>query len=100
MDEKIICAAVWYKDLPTPVHGPVNIDRGIVFSGHRHVHCMHQMVTIFGKRNYEAGEYIEGFLTNKNRFVDRVEGGVIAIESGQVNKLNYSSTKLFSEDLY
>lgn len=100
MGEKIICAAIWYKDLITPIYGPANINKGIVFSGYRHIHCLHQMISMTGKKNNEIGEYIEGFLTNKNRFVDRIEGGEIAIKSSQIDNLNYNNTKLFSEDLY
>lgn len=100
--EKIICSAIWYKELPTPIFGPVNVDKGIVFCGHRHPHCIHQMVAMTGKRSTfsEVGEIIQGFLTNANRFVDREEAAKIAIESGQVENLTYSKYKLYSEDLY
>lgn len=47
-----------------------------------------------------VGEYEQGFLTDKNRFVDRVEGAKIVLSRGQVTKLKYSSTELYSEDLY
>jgi hypothetical protein len=105
MEEKILCAAIWFKDLPSLVVDipssllrPVNCDRGIVFCGHRHPHCLYQMVAITGKSSYEAGESSQGFLTNLNRFVDRKEGGQIHIANG--GKLNYSNVTLYSEDLY
>jgi hypothetical protein len=100
MEEKIICSAIWYKELPTPVYGPTNVDKGIVFCGHRHPHCLHQMVAMTGKKQHEVGEEIQGFLTNLNRFVDRIEGAKIALANKQIDKLEYSKTKLFSEDLY
>ena len=100
MTEKIICSAIWYKDLKTPVYRPINVDKGIVFCGHRHPHCLHQMVAMTGMRQAEAGEEIQGFLTNTNRFVDREEGAKIAIESNQIDKLQYSDKLLYSEDLY
>jgi hypothetical protein len=102
MEEKIICSAIWYKELPTPVYGPANVDKGIVFCGHRHPHCLYQMVAITGKRSVtsEVGEIIQGFLTNTNRFVDREEGAKIALASGQIKKLKYNRTTLYSEDLY
>jgi len=100
MEERIICSAIWYKELPTPVHKPKNINIGIVFCGHRHPHCLHQMVAMTGKRDAEAGKNIQGFLTNTNRFVDRIEGAQIALACGQIKELNYSSKKLYSEDLY
>jgi hypothetical protein len=108
--EKIICSAIWYKDLPliNPEvleprgYRPYNVDKGIVFSGWRHGNCQYQMIAITGKRSVkpEVGEIIQGFLTNKNRFVDRKEGAKIALECGQIEKLNYSSKDLYSEDLY
>jgi len=58
--EKIVCSAIWYKDLPTPAHKPVNIDKGIVFCGLGHVFCLHQMVAMTGKYSHQVGEYIVG----------------------------------------
>ena len=78
---------------------------GLVFCGHRHPHCMYSMIAITGKRSVTnapdgVGEYEQGFLTNFNRFVDRTEGAKIALNCGQIEKLNYSSKELYSEDLY
>jgi len=98
--ETIICSAIWYKELPTPVYRPTNVDKGIVFCGHRHPHCLYQMVAMTGKRQCEVGEEIQGFLTNTNRFVDRYEGAKIALACGQITKLNYSKDMMYSEDLY
>ena len=105
--ERILCAAVWYKELPLIKpevlrlrgYSPYNVDKGIVFCGWRHGNCIYQMVTLTGKRSVtpEVGEYEQGFLTSLNRFVDRKEGGEIAFKSGQTDELK---TTLFSEDLY
>ena len=103
--ENILCAAIWYKELPLkreePLRkrgfSPYNVDKGIVFSGWRHPNCLYQMVAVSGLRQAEAGEHIQGFLTNKNRFVDRTEGAKIAFEQGQTEKLLKT---LYSEDLY
>ena len=108
MQEKILCAAIWYKDLPLVKIFesnvlPVNCDRGIVFCGHRHPHCMYSMCSITGKRSVtpEVGEYIQGFLTDKNRFVDRKEARKIAFDAGQLAGREVSGRhELFSEDLY
>lgn len=96
--EQVMCAANWYPELPTPHYNPSNIDKGIVFSGVSHVHCLHQMVAMTGKRQSEVKE-VDGFLTTHNRFIDRKEAAKIALEQGQIKKLRYSSTDLFSEDL-
>lgn len=107
--EYIICAANWYKDFPLikddfPIgfNRPKNCDRGIVFCGHRHHNCLYVMVAITGKAQHEMGEEIQGFLTNKNRFVDRKEALEIARNAGQVyeEKLGNPLIGLFSEDLY
>lgn len=106
MVERILCAAIWYKDLPLvytdfpPTHlRPVNCDRGIIFCAQRHLQCLYQMIAMTGKMQHEAGEEVQGFLTSTNRFVDRKEGMKIALEANQV--INpYHSDILFSEDLY
>jgi len=107
MEEKIICSAIWYKELELKKpevlepknYRPNNCDKGIVFSGWRHHNCLYQMVAITGLRNTEAGESVQGFLTNKNRFVDRKEGAKIALTTNQIDKLEYGAI-LYSEDLY
>jgi hypothetical protein len=104
--EYILCAAIWYKDIPLRkvIEGvlPKNCDRGLVVLGHRHGQCMWTMSSLTGLRSVTnaedgVGEYEQGFLTNKNRFVDREEGGKIAFDAGQTEDLR---TTLFSEDLY
>jgi hypothetical protein len=57
------------------------------------------MVGITGLRSVpsESGKEIQGFLTSKNRFVDREEGGRIAFNAGQTDKLKQT---LYSEDIY
>ena len=96
--EKILCSAIWLKEAERAVHRPINTPGGIVFCGYRHGHCIAQIVSITGKRLHEHGEHIQGFLTNKNRFVDREEGAEIWIKNG--GTLKYSEKELYSEDLY
>ena len=107
--EMVICSAIWYKDLPLVKNDipkshiyPINVGCGLVFCGYRHPHCMYSMIAITGKRSVtvEVGDYEQGFLTNFNRFVDREEGAKIAFACGQIEKLNYSTKELYSEDLY
>lgn len=103
--EYILCSAVWFDKVPLKneevlrIRGfsPYNIDRGIVFCGWRHANAMYQAVAIFDKKTSELGEVEQGFLTSKNRFVDRKEAGKIAFEAGQTDKLiDY----LYSEDVW
>jgi len=49
----------------------------------------------------EVGEEVQGFLTNKNRFVDREEGYDIAELANQLNDRSRGGSRaLYSEDLY
>lgn len=104
--EYIACSAVWFKDLefkkeiPNEQVNPTNIESGIVFCGHRHLQCIRTMNAITGLRQAEAGAWEDGFITSKNRFVNREEGAKIALEVKQIKKLNYSNNRLYSEDLY
>jgi hypothetical protein len=103
--EYILCAAIWYKELPLikpevlQIRGssPYNVDKGIVFCGWRHSNCIHQKVAITGLRDSESGENEQGFLTNINRFVGREEAAQIAFDSGQIKQ---HTITLYSEDLY
>mgnify|MGYP003418770134 FL=1 len=104
--EYILCAAIWYKEIPLKkiINGvlPKNCDKGLVVTGHRHGQCMWTMGSLTGLRSVTnaedgVGEYEQGFLTNTNRFVDRSEGAKIAFESGQIDK---EIKTLYSEDLY
>jgi hypothetical protein len=104
--EYILCSAVWYKELELKFNFssnvlPVNCDKGLVFCGFRHVHCIRTMSSITGKRSVtaEVGHYVQGFLTSENRFVDRKEGLQIAKNSKQIIHKNFLN-QLFSEDLW
>lgn len=105
MEERILCAAIWYKEFDKPVHSPINIDRGVVLCGHRHGHVIGEMKALTGLRTVTfaddgVGEHVQGFLTSKNRFVGREEAAKIALACKQIEKLNYSNIELYSEDLY
>lgn len=57
------------------------------------------MIAITGKRSVtvEVGQYVQGFLTSKNRFVSREEAASIASAASQCDS---SIARLHSEDLY
>lgn len=106
MIEKILIAAIWYKDIPLMKEivqvRPKNIDHGIVILGHRHAQCIWTTASLTGLRtctngNDCTGEHEQGFLTNSNRFVSREEGAKIAFAAGQIEK---EISTLYSEDLY
>lgn len=102
--ERIYCAAIWYKDLPTAKYMPTNIDKGIVVEGHRHADIIRTVVNLLGKRTCQfgedcAGESEQGFVTNKNRFVNRSEAMDIARNANQIIS-DTTFRELYSEDLY
>ncbi len=109
MEEKILCAAIWYKEIPLKrvIDGllPKNCDVGIVITGHRHGQCIWTIASLLGlrtciKADDATGEHIQGFLTNTNRFVDRHEAWIIAEKAGQIINISGGEGTLYSEDLY
>lgn len=103
LKESIICAAIWYKDLPTQEHLlPCNVKEGVVLCGWRHGCIIQQMKALTGLRtvkfgNDSVGTTVQGFLTNKNRFLDRKEAHTLFKEFGKIPEYE---NELYSEDLY
>jgi len=59
------------------------------------------MNIITGLKQHEVGNELQGFLTSKNRFVDRLEAAKIASDLGQlIGEGQTSVSRLYSEDLY
>jgi len=106
MKEYILCAAIWYKELPTQHFLPSNLDAGVVVCGLRHGHCIDIVKQLSGLRSVKispdgVGETVQGFLTNTNRFADRKEALEIALKANQVLNPNaIRGNDLYSEDLY
>ena len=97
-NEKILCAAIWFKDFPKGEHGPINISKGLVLCGYRHVHIVSQVAALHNKHLLDCKPYIHGFLTSAGRFVDRKQGAIIFAKTGGV--FGFMNEELFSEDLY
>lgn len=89
---KILCAAIYVKNNLTYSHQPNNIVNGFVICGYRHSNC-YATLKIVGFKTFDI---VEGFLTSDNRFVDRIEGAIIANSSKQTESAKF----LFSENLY
>ena len=94
--EYILCAAIWFDDGKEYAHQPVKT--GIVLCGWRHG-CIFPQIGGLVKERQQLGihEKEQGFLTSKNRFVDREEGGSIAFLAKQISE---PTACLYSEDLY
>lgn len=103
--EYILCSAIWYKEisllkpevLENRGFAPYNVDKGLVLCGWRHANIIYQLVALTGKPDHQQGESEQGFLTNKNRFVDRIEAADIAFKAKQIPE---EVIRLFSENLY
>lgn len=95
-----IIAAIWYCSLPKEEWNFTgDVDYGLVVTGFRHGNIISMMSKLTGKRSPELGEHIQGFLTNKNRFVDREEAMNLMLEN--TDKIDFiNKRELFSEDLY
>jgi hypothetical protein len=94
MKEKIVCAAIYYNDGKKRVHQPINIETGIVICGLMHCNCFSVLSEL---SDVELKKTKQGFLTTKNRFVDRIEAATIAFREKQIKK---ETSCLFSEDFY
>jgi hypothetical protein len=97
-NEYILCAAIWYKNDKQYPHQPKNIKSGYVWCGRRHHNIINLRSTLTGEpTRFETST--QGFITNLDRFVTRVEGNLIAIAANQVTG-NIKGDELISEDLY
>ena len=83
--EYIMCAANWINDGKHYSHKPFNIDTGLVFCGWRHHQIFEQTELQFPR--WAFGIYItEGFLTTKNRFLNRKDAFELVQKTGQLTK--------------
>lgn len=98
--EYIICAAIHYLELAKDVHSPRNIMSGLVVCGRRH-HNIISVMSILGVRTATA-PHIQGFMTSKDRFLNREDAGKLAMEIGQVERTQDQEEvpTLISEELY
>jgi len=62
------------------------------------VHALHK-ATEYKMSNLIIAHGEQGFVTDEGTFVNRIEAGKIAINSGQIKKMEYPPT-LYSEDLW
>jgi hypothetical protein len=95
--EYVMCAANHLNDGEDYHFQPYNIDKGIVFCGWRHS-CIMQQYSKGYWVDFKDTE-VQGFLTNKNRFLTRKQALELVRENGQlIGKL--IGGVLTSEDLW
>jgi len=100
--ERVLLSAVWCRHGELLPHNPYSVDKGFVVTGFMHCSCF--LIMSLLPRNLVGSKknHVQGFITNKNRFVDRVEGLAIALLADQIDlskKFN-PKDKLMSEDLF
>jgi len=104
--EFILCAAIHFKNgAETTVEG---VESGVIICGRRHGDCYAVLKGMIGDDvNFSTlpDRDSQGFLTSKNRYVDRKEAWKIAEENNQI-KFGYEASnngvdsELISENLY
>ena len=91
MEEIIICAAIKIEST------------GKIFYGHRHNHCFKaisdELSWNMTRQQISELKKIQGFITSKNRFVNRKEALNIALMRHQIITSSYNK-ELYSENLY
>jgi len=103
-NEYIICSAIHYDNGIVYEHKPDNIETGFVVCGRRHSDCVITVANLL-KKNLRHDTIIsvkrevQGFLTSRNRFLNRKEAWKFALEVGQIES-DKEEDELFSEDLY
>jgi hypothetical protein len=112
--EYILCAAIHYDDGKGWLHQPKNILTGYVVCGRRHHNAIMLHYGLTGKPTEPNN--IQGFVTSKDRFVNRIEGYQIAIDASQIGERKehddldkyfgsednqvLTGKRLYSEDIY
>jgi hypothetical protein len=98
-EERILCAAIWYKDGKESSGNPTNINKGCVIVGRRHHNVISTYYSLTGNKTGCDAE--QGFITSLDRFVDRHEALIIARNANQILDENeVRGGQLYSEDLY
>ena len=92
-NEFIICAAIRHDET------------GKIYYGHRHNHCLEasngELSWNLNRKEILKIRRTQGFITSKNRFVDRKEALKIAIANDQIlDKNEVYGYELYSENLY
>lgn len=81
-----------------PACAAIRSAHGFIFAGKRHGECFASYLASGYDKRYAA----QGFMTNKGRFVDRIEAFQLMQDAGvkSADPGGYRGTQLYSEDLY
>lgn len=95
--EYLLCAAIYYQDGKAYPHQPKNITSGIVVCGRRHHNCYITLSSLLGDKYQVNLTHNQGFVTNKDRYLERKEAAQVAFECGQIKEVGKT---IFSEELW
>lgn len=84
-----------------PACAAIRLDRGEIIAGHRHHNCLAMMKRL-GVGGLGRIASVQGFMTNRGRFVNRDEARKLFDDAGMVSACpsGLRATELYSEDLY
>ncbi len=100
--EYILSAAIYFDDKIVHKCPPLNIKTGFVVTGRRHSDC-HTTLEFFDKEGkYPVNKDGQGFITSKNRYLNRADAYWVAKNAGQLSPISIHDENpcLISEDLY
>lgn len=101
--EYVMCAANYYDDGVHYRFQPFNINTGYVICGWRHANAGYSYLAAaneFGDSHIKSWDHcVQGFLTTKNRFLNRAEALELVKSTGQLTKPIIGG-ELTSEDLW
>jgi len=96
--EFVMCAANYHDDGIDYIFKPFNIDKGFVVCGWRHPSCG-EVYSIMNTDEPYWGDCVQGFLTTKNRFLNRENALELVQSNGQL-LVPIIGSELTSEDLW
>lgn len=76
------------------------IKDGRVWTGHRHGNIIQSILIELGENPLVKGNFVQGFITHKGKFLNRQEAYKVAVNCGQIKDEQGKQPILTSEDLY
>jgi hypothetical protein len=97
--EKILCSAIHYVDDYGYIDQPINVKKGFVICGFNHNVCRTMSKAIIDYEHRESlSSIICGYITNRNRFVNKIEAKDIAREANQISRKIYKINKFLEPE--
>lgn len=86
-----------------PACAAIQLPDGTTFAGARHHECLSMInMTFGGNCPFAKSTWVQGFMTNRGRFVIRREALRMCVKAGvpSASPAGYRGVELYSEDLY